>query len=92
MCVHVRTVFQSSTTEAMKRFPFVGQFLGRLCWNPYVTADGKFMTLLLAGGVFPIWDGEIGLQALGIYSHFPVNPLATCWAFIFPFILFPPSF
>lgn len=50
------------------------------------------MTFLLVGGVFPIWDGEMGLQALGIYSHFPVNPLATCWAFIFPFILFPPSF
>ncbi|KAK3540626.1 hypothetical protein QTP70_034381 [Hemibagrus guttatus] len=35
------SVSQSSTTEAMKCFPFVGQFLGRLCWNPYVTADGK---------------------------------------------------
>uniref|UniRef100_A0A667X8B2 FA complementation group C n=1 Tax=Myripristis murdjan TaxID=586833 RepID=A0A667X8B2_9TELE len=30
-----------STTEAMTRLPFLGQFLGRLCWNPYVTADGE---------------------------------------------------
>ncbi|XP_060787908.1 Fanconi anemia group C protein [Neoarius graeffei] len=37
----------SSTTEAMKRFPFVGQFLGRLCWNPYVTADGASRRFLL---------------------------------------------
>ncbi|MCI4380889.1 hypothetical protein PGIGA_G00245220 [Pangasianodon gigas] len=37
----------SSTTEAMKSFPFVGQFLGRLCWNPYVTADGASRRLLL---------------------------------------------
>ncbi|KAK3565784.1 hypothetical protein QTP86_015050 [Hemibagrus guttatus] len=37
----------SSTTEAMKCFPFVGQFLGRLCWNPYVTADGASRRLLL---------------------------------------------
>ncbi|KAK2841048.1 hypothetical protein Q7C36_012627 [Tachysurus vachellii] len=37
----------SSTTEAMKSFPFVGQFLGRLCWNPYVTAEGASRRLLL---------------------------------------------
>ncbi|KAM9475666.1 Fanconi anemia group C protein [Clarias gariepinus] len=36
-----------STTKAMKSFPFVGQFLGRLCWNPYVTADGASRRLLL---------------------------------------------
>ncbi|XP_036434256.1 Fanconi anemia group C protein [Colossoma macropomum] len=36
-----------STTEAMKSLPFVGQFLGRLCWNPYVTADGESRRLLL---------------------------------------------
>uniref|UniRef100_A0A8D3CT24 FA complementation group C n=1 Tax=Scophthalmus maximus TaxID=52904 RepID=A0A8D3CT24_SCOMX len=29
-----------STTETMKRMPLLGQFLGRLCWIPYVTADG----------------------------------------------------
>ncbi|KTG40804.1 hypothetical protein cypCar_00001934, partial [Cyprinus carpio] len=39
----------SSTSEAMKTFPFVGQFLGRLCWNPCVIADGKFTTLLHSG-------------------------------------------
>ncbi|XP_072537048.1 Fanconi anemia group C protein isoform X2 [Salminus brasiliensis] len=37
----------SSTTDAMKNLPFVGQFLGRLCWNPYVTADGECRRLLL---------------------------------------------
>uniref|UniRef100_A0A8B9GU08 FA complementation group C n=1 Tax=Astyanax mexicanus TaxID=7994 RepID=A0A8B9GU08_ASTMX len=37
----------SSTAEAMKNLPFVGQFLGRLCWNPYVTADGESSRLLL---------------------------------------------
>ncbi|XP_066499691.1 Fanconi anemia group C protein [Hoplias malabaricus] len=36
-----------STTEAMKSLPFVGQFLGRLCWNPYVTADGEARRILL---------------------------------------------
>uniref|UniRef100_A0A8D3CUR5 FA complementation group C n=1 Tax=Scophthalmus maximus TaxID=52904 RepID=A0A8D3CUR5_SCOMX len=30
-----------STTETMKRMPLLGQFLGRLCWIPYVTADGE---------------------------------------------------
>ncbi|XP_026887562.2 Fanconi anemia group C protein isoform X2 [Electrophorus electricus] len=37
----------SSATEAVKSLPFVGQFLGRLCWNPYVTADGESCSLLL---------------------------------------------
>ncbi|XP_030620719.1 Fanconi anemia group C protein [Chanos chanos] len=37
----------SSTTEAIRTLPFVGQFLGRLCWNPYVTADEQSQTLLL---------------------------------------------
>ncbi|TRY86526.1 hypothetical protein DNTS_010145 [Danionella cerebrum] len=37
----------SSTSEAMKTFPFVGQFLGRLCWNPCVTADERSQSLLL---------------------------------------------
>ncbi|KAI5614026.1 Fanconi anemia group C protein isoform X1 [Silurus asotus] len=37
----------NSTTESLKSFPFVGQFLGRLCWNPYVTADGVSRRLLL---------------------------------------------
>ncbi|KAF4109863.1 Fanconi anemia group C protein [Onychostoma macrolepis] len=37
----------SSTSEAMKTFPFVGQFLGRLCWNPCVIADDRSQRLLL---------------------------------------------
>ncbi|KAJ7993968.1 hypothetical protein DPEC_G00261070 [Dallia pectoralis] len=37
---------QSSTTETMTTLPFVGQFLGRLCWNPYVTADAENRPLL----------------------------------------------
>ncbi|KAI3372760.1 hypothetical protein L3Q82_023221 [Scortum barcoo] len=36
----------SSTTETMKTLPFLGQFLGRLCWNPYVTADATSRGLL----------------------------------------------
>ncbi|XP_065103280.1 Fanconi anemia group C protein [Paramisgurnus dabryanus] len=37
----------SSTSEAMRTFPFVGQLLGRLCWNPCVIADESSQTLLL---------------------------------------------
>lgn len=37
----------NSTSEAMKTFPFVGQFLGRLCWNSCVTADERSQKLLL---------------------------------------------
>ncbi|XP_077079390.1 Fanconi anemia group C protein [Siphateles boraxobius] len=37
----------SSTSEAMEMFPFVGQFLGRLCWNPCVIADERSQRLLL---------------------------------------------
>lgn len=33
---------KSSTTETMKRLPFLGQLLGRLCWNPYVTVCGEW--------------------------------------------------
>uniref|UniRef100_A0A672LH46 Fanconi anemia group C protein-like n=1 Tax=Sinocyclocheilus grahami TaxID=75366 RepID=A0A672LH46_SINGR len=36
-----------STSEAMKTFPFVGQFLGRLCWNPCVIVDERSQRLLL---------------------------------------------
>ncbi|XP_013858135.1 Fanconi anemia group C protein [Austrofundulus limnaeus] len=37
----------SSTTEIMKKLPFLGQLLGRLCWNPYVTAGETIRELLL---------------------------------------------
>ncbi|KAI7797725.1 Fanconi anemia group C protein [Triplophysa rosa] len=37
----------SSTSEAMRTFRFVGQFLGRLCWNPCVIADERSQSLLL---------------------------------------------
>uniref|UniRef100_A0A3P8S3B4 FA complementation group C n=1 Tax=Amphiprion percula TaxID=161767 RepID=A0A3P8S3B4_AMPPE len=48
----------SSTAETMKKLPLLGQFLGRLCWNPYVTA----------GGERPL------LQCLwGLYSEHPSN-------------------
>uniref|UniRef100_A0A3Q2GHW7 FA complementation group C n=1 Tax=Cyprinodon variegatus TaxID=28743 RepID=A0A3Q2GHW7_CYPVA len=41
---HVRLLRPSpSTTETMKRLPLLGQVLGRLCWNPYVTADGEYI-------------------------------------------------
>ncbi|XP_044230385.1 Fanconi anemia group C protein [Thunnus albacares] len=50
----------SSTTETMKRLPFLGQFLGRLCWNPYVTADDTSRRLLFQC----LW---------GLYSEHPRN-------------------
>ncbi|TWW60570.1 hypothetical protein D4764_05G0006600 [Takifugu flavidus] len=37
----------ASTTETMKRLPLIGQFLGRLCWIPSVTADASSRSLLL---------------------------------------------
>ncbi|KAL4630062.1 Fanconi anemia group C protein [Arapaima gigas] len=37
----------SSTKEMMERFPFIGQLLGRLCWNPLVTADEESRGRLL---------------------------------------------
>lgn len=37
----------SSSSQAMMTFPFVGQFLGRLCWNPCVIADERSQRLLL---------------------------------------------
>lgn len=36
---------KNSTTETLKTLPFLGQFLGRLCWNPYVTAEGEWHLL-----------------------------------------------
>ncbi|XP_074526707.1 Fanconi anemia group C protein [Halichoeres trimaculatus] len=49
-----------STAETMKRLPFLGQFLGRLCWNPYVTADAASRKLLFQS----LW---------GLYSECPCN-------------------
>ncbi|XP_041793135.1 Fanconi anemia group C protein [Chelmon rostratus] len=50
----------SSTTETMKRLPFLGQFLGRLCWNPYVSADAISRRLMFQC----LW---------GLYSEHPGN-------------------
>uniref|UniRef100_A0A671TJ06 FA complementation group C n=1 Tax=Sparus aurata TaxID=8175 RepID=A0A671TJ06_SPAAU len=50
----------SSTIETMKTLPFLGQFLGRLCWNPYVTADATSRRLLFQC----LW---------GLYSEHPGN-------------------
>ncbi|XP_056145470.1 Fanconi anemia group C protein [Lampris incognitus] len=50
----------SSTAETMRRLPFLGQFLGRLCWNPFVTADALCRKLLLQS----LW---------GLYSVEPSN-------------------
>ncbi|XP_064152968.1 Fanconi anemia group C protein isoform X2 [Anguilla rostrata] len=36
-----------STTEAMGRLPFLGQLVGRLCWNPCVSTDGESLDCLL---------------------------------------------
>ncbi|XP_042075425.1 Fanconi anemia group C protein isoform X1 [Haplochromis burtoni] len=50
----------SSTTETMKRLPFLGQLLGRLCWNPYITVCDTSRGLLLGC----LW---------GLYSERPSN-------------------
>ncbi|XP_031712476.1 Fanconi anemia group C protein isoform X1 [Anarrhichthys ocellatus] len=50
----------SSTAETMKMLPLLGQFLGRLCWNPYVTADATGRRLLFQC----LW---------GLYSEHPGN-------------------
>ncbi|XP_051806822.1 Fanconi anemia group C protein isoform X1 [Acanthochromis polyacanthus] len=50
----------SSTAETMKKLPLLGQFLGRLCWNPYVTAGDTSRNLLLQC----LW---------GLYSEHPSN-------------------
>ncbi|MEQ2191710.1 hypothetical protein XENOCAPTIV_001453, partial [Xenoophorus captivus] len=50
----------SSTTETMRRLPLLGQFLGRLCWNPHVTADSSSRGLLLQ-------------CLLALYSEHPSN-------------------
>ncbi|KAJ8285203.1 hypothetical protein GJAV_G00023490 [Gymnothorax javanicus] len=39
--------FMRSTTEAMCSFPFLGQLVGRLCWNSTVSADGDSLDHLL---------------------------------------------
>ncbi|XP_029365659.1 Fanconi anemia group C protein isoform X2 [Echeneis naucrates] len=50
----------SSTSETMKTLPSIGQFLGRLCWNPYVTADDTSRSLLFQC----LW---------GLFSEHPTN-------------------
>ncbi|XP_036382212.1 Fanconi anemia group C protein [Megalops cyprinoides] len=45
--LHQGLQLTNSTTEAMRSFPFVGQFLGRLCWNPCVSADEGSLDCLL---------------------------------------------
>ncbi|RVE68063.1 hypothetical protein OJAV_G00088150 [Oryzias javanicus] len=51
-----------STAETMKELPFLGQILGRLCWNPYVTVGDTNRGLLLQ-------------CLLGLYSENPSNAL-----------------
>ncbi|XP_041642457.1 Fanconi anemia group C protein isoform X2 [Cheilinus undulatus] len=58
LLIHVNSM--SSTTETMKRLPFLGQFLGRLCWNPLVTADASGRKLLFQC----LWE---------LYSELPGN-------------------
>ncbi|KAM7017971.1 Fanconi anemia group C protein [Tautogolabrus adspersus] len=58
LLTHINSM--SSTTETMKTLPFLGQFLGRLCWNPYVTADATGRKLVFQC----LW---------GLYSEHPGN-------------------
>ncbi|XP_028314481.1 Fanconi anemia group C protein [Gouania willdenowi] len=39
--------YMSSTADTLKKLPLLGQFLGRLCWIPFVTADDTTRGLLL---------------------------------------------
>ncbi|XP_026198037.1 Fanconi anemia group C protein isoform X2 [Anabas testudineus] len=71
-CLHFRRLIEflqqllthinnmSSTTESMKRMPFLGQFLGRLCWNSCIIADDTSRRLLFQC----LW---------GLYSEQPGN-------------------
>ncbi|KAM9858611.1 Fanconi anemia group C protein [Aulostomus maculatus] len=52
----------SSTTETMRTLPSLGQLLGRLCWNPLVTADDTSRGLIFQC----LW---------GLYSENPSNAL-----------------
>ncbi|XP_008282273.1 Fanconi anemia group C protein [Stegastes partitus] len=58
LLTHINNV--SSTAETMKKLPLLGQFLGRLCWNPYVTVGDTSRRLLLQC----LW---------GLYSEHPSN-------------------
>uniref|UniRef100_A0A672ZP69 FA complementation group C n=1 Tax=Sphaeramia orbicularis TaxID=375764 RepID=A0A672ZP69_9TELE len=66
ICLHLsrlRDFLQKLLThiEAMKTLPLLGQFLGQLCWIPYVTADG---------------DRALLFQCLwGLYSEHPDNAM-----------------
>ncbi|XP_049572641.1 Fanconi anemia group C protein isoform X1 [Syngnathus scovelli] len=51
-----------STTETMKKMPLLGQIVGRLCWNPVVTADVKSSGLIFQC----LW---------ALYSEQPANAL-----------------
>lgn len=54
----------TSTSEALKQLPLLGQFLGRACWIPHVTADATSRTLLFQC----LW---------GMYSETPENAVET---------------
>ncbi|XP_024909421.1 Fanconi anemia group C protein isoform X2 [Cynoglossus semilaevis] len=58
LLIHVNSL--SSTTEAMEKLPFMGQLLGRLCWNFHVTANDT--------------SREVLFQCLwALYSEHPSN-------------------
>ncbi|XP_054628811.1 Fanconi anemia group C protein isoform X2 [Dunckerocampus dactyliophorus] len=44
LLTHITNV--GSTTETMKNMPSLGQIVGRLCWNPVVTADDETRALI----------------------------------------------
>ncbi|KAM6931371.1 Fanconi anemia group C protein [Xenentodon cancila] len=67
LVAHINSM--SSTTETLKRMPFLGQLLGRLCWNPYVTVGDTSRGLLFQC----LW---------GLYSEHPssaVEKKANLW-------------
>uniref|UniRef100_A0A8C2ZWR3 Uncharacterized protein n=1 Tax=Cyclopterus lumpus TaxID=8103 RepID=A0A8C2ZWR3_CYCLU len=56
------TLINNVVSMAIHRLPLLGQFLGRLCWNPYVTADGERLLFQC------LW---------GLYSELPGNAVET---------------
>ncbi|KAK7934279.1 hypothetical protein WMY93_005175 [Mugilogobius chulae] len=74
ICRHLRTLRDflhklqayincvKNTTEVMRKLPLLGQFLGRACWVPHITADATSRALLF----HCLW---------GMYSEEPENAL-----------------
>uniref|UniRef100_A0A8C9R6N6 Uncharacterized protein n=1 Tax=Scleropages formosus TaxID=113540 RepID=A0A8C9R6N6_SCLFO len=70
----LQDVFKDSTREAIERFPFIGQLLGRLCWNLYESRDCLLRCLCCMYSAQPQGAVELKanqwIQLLSLYSLF----------------------